>query len=75
MTGKLTELLPDMRMKHESRLTRLPPTLTHSLIVEQCRKGQGYPVVISEVHEQAVLSGRDRSCSSRWWRRPWSGRG
>ena len=34
--------------------------LGHSLIVEQCRKGQGYPVVISEAHEQAVVSGRDR---------------
>ena len=28
--------------------------------MEQCRKGQGYPVVISEAHEQAVVSGRDR---------------
>ena len=34
--------------------------LGHSLIVEQCRKGQGYPVVSSEAHEQAVVSGRDR---------------
>ena len=34
--------------------------LGHRLIVEQCRKGQGYPVVISEAHEQAVVSGRDR---------------
>ena len=32
-------------------------SLGHSLIVEQCRKGQGYPVVISEAHEQAVVSG------------------
>ena len=35
-------------------------SLGHRLIVEQCRKGQGYPVVISEAHEQAVVSGRDR---------------
>ena len=35
-------------------------SLGHSLIVEQCRKGQGYPVAISEAHEQAVVSGRDR---------------
>ena len=35
-------------------------SLGHTLIVEQCRKGQGYPVVISEAHEQAVVSGRDR---------------
>ena len=38
--------------------TLLP--LGHSLIVEQCRKGQGYPVSISEAHEQAVVTGRDR---------------
>ncbi|MDE2779158.1 MAG: DNA double-strand break repair nuclease NurA [Chloroflexota bacterium] len=33
---------------------------SHSLIVEQCRRGQGYPVVITESHEQAVITGRDR---------------
>ena len=32
----------------------------HSMIVEQCRKGQGYPVAITEAHEQAVVTGRDR---------------
>ena len=30
------------------------------LMVQQCRKGQGYPVVISEAHEQAVINGLDR---------------
>ena len=35
-------------------------SLGHSLIAEQCRRGQGYPVAISEAHEQAVVSGRDR---------------
>lgn len=34
--------------------------LGHTMIVEQCRKGQGYPVVITEAHEQAVVTGRDR---------------
>ncbi len=34
--------------------------LGHSLIVEQCKKGQGYPVAISESHEQAVINGSDR---------------
>ena len=34
--------------------------LGHSLIVEQCRKGSGYPVAISEAHEQAVINGTDR---------------
>jgi len=34
--------------------------LTHSLIMEQCRKGQGYPLALGEAHEQAVISGADR---------------
>ena len=34
--------------------------LTHSLILDQCRRGQGYPVALSESHEQAVLTGPDR---------------
>ncbi len=34
--------------------------LTHALILDQCRRGQGYPVVLSEAHEQAVVSGADR---------------
>jgi hypothetical protein len=34
--------------------------LGHSMIVAQCRKGQGYPVAISEAHEQAVINGLDR---------------
>jgi hypothetical protein len=34
--------------------------LTHSLILEQCRKGQGYPVALGEAHEQAVVTGADR---------------
>jgi GNAT superfamily N-acetyltransferase len=34
--------------------------LTHALVVDQCRRGQGYPVAIQEAHEQAVISGSDR---------------
>jgi hypothetical protein len=34
--------------------------LTHSLIFDQCRRGHGYPVVLSEAHEQAVVTGADR---------------
>ncbi len=40
-------------------------SLGHSLLVEQCRRGQGYPVAISEAHEQAVVSGRDRQLFKR----------
>ena len=35
-------------------------SIGHSLIVEQCEKGNGYPVAISEAHEQAVINGSDR---------------
>ncbi|MCI0866643.1 MAG: DNA double-strand break repair nuclease NurA [Chloroflexi bacterium] len=34
--------------------------LSHSLILDQCHRGQGYPVAISEAHEQAVITGADR---------------
>jgi hypothetical protein len=34
--------------------------LSHAFVVRQCRLGQGYPVVISEAHQQAVVTGRDR---------------
>ena len=35
-------------------------SLGQSLIMEQCKKGNGYPVAISEAHEQAVINGSDR---------------
>lgn len=34
--------------------------LGHAMLAKQCELGLGYPVVISEAHEQAVVSGRDR---------------
>ncbi|MFC2001412.1 DNA double-strand break repair nuclease NurA [Chloroflexota bacterium] len=34
--------------------------LAHALVLDQCRRGQGYPVVLSEAHEQAVVTGADR---------------
>ena len=34
--------------------------LVHALVLDQCRRGQGYPVALSEAHEQAVLTGADR---------------
>ena len=35
-------------------------SLTHGLLWDQCQRGQGYPVAISESHEQAVVTGADR---------------
>ena len=34
--------------------------LVHALVLDQCRRGQGYPVALSEAHEQAVVTGADR---------------
>jgi hypothetical protein len=34
--------------------------IVQALALDQCRRGQGYPVALSEAHEQAVLTGADR---------------
>jgi len=34
--------------------------LVHSLVLDQCRRGQGYPVALSEAHEKAVVTTVDR---------------
>ena len=34
--------------------------LAHSLILDQCQRGQGYPVALSEAHEQAVVTAAAR---------------
>lgn len=34
--------------------------LVHALVLDQCRRGHCYPVVLSEAHEQAVVTGADR---------------
>ena len=34
--------------------------LGHAMLVRQCQLGLGYPVAISESHEQAVITGHDR---------------
>jgi hypothetical protein len=34
--------------------------LTHALVLDQCRRGHGYPVALSEAHEKAVVTGADR---------------
>ena len=34
--------------------------LVHTLVLDQCRRGQGYPVALSEAHEKAVVTATDR---------------
>lgn len=39
--------------------------LVHSTVLEQCHRGLGYPVALSEAHEQAVITAADRE---QFWR-------
>lgn len=34
--------------------------LLHGLVLEQCRKGRGYPLALQEAHEQAVVTAGDQ---------------
>ena len=34
--------------------------LVHTLVLDQCQRGHGYPVALSEAHEKAVVTGLDR---------------
>ncbi len=34
--------------------------LVHSLVLDQCQRGRGYPVALSEAHEQAVVTAADK---------------
>jgi len=34
--------------------------LVHTLVLDQCQRGQGYPVALSEAHEKAVVTGVDK---------------
>ncbi|MBM2825197.1 MAG: hypothetical protein HW402_861, partial [Dehalococcoidales bacterium] len=47
--------IPQWVAKNESLLG-----LAHTLVLDQCRRGKGYPVALSEAHEQAVVREADR---------------
>jgi NurA-like 5'-3' nuclease len=34
--------------------------LVHALVLDQCRRGHGYPVALMEAHEKAVVTAADR---------------
>lgn len=34
--------------------------LVHATVLSECRKGKGYPIVLAEAHEQAVVRGAER---------------
>jgi hypothetical protein len=40
-------------------------SLLHALLIDQCRRGLGYPLAIMEAHEQAVISGPEREAFRR----------
>jgi hypothetical protein len=39
--------------------------LVHSLVYDQCAKGDGYPVALARAHEQAVVRSADRRAFQR----------
>jgi hypothetical protein len=47
--------IPEWIGKNKERLE-----LLHSLILDQCSKGRGYPISLMEAHEQAVITNSDR---------------
>ncbi len=47
--------IPEWVARNEGRLN-----LVHTLVLDQCHRGQGYPVALSEAHEQAVMREADR---------------
>jgi hypothetical protein len=47
--------IPQWVAEDEKRLN-----LVHTLVLDQCQHGQGYPVALSEAHEKAVITGADR---------------
>ena len=47
--------IPRWVAKDESRLN-----LAHALVLDQCQRGLGYPVALSEAHEAAVVTAADR---------------
>jgi hypothetical protein len=47
--------IPQWVAQDEKRLN-----LVHTLVLDQCRRGQGYPVALGEAHEKAVITGTDR---------------
>ena len=47
--------IPQWVATDESRLN-----LVHALVLDQCWRGQGYPVALSEAHEKAVVTAADK---------------
>jgi hypothetical protein len=37
----------------------------HSVVLDECRKGKGYPIALSEAHEHAVIRGPERDAFAR----------
>lgn len=50
-------------------------SLAHALVVDNARRGAGYPVALQEAHEQAVVTGADREAFKNMVERALEGRG
>ncbi len=56
MAEELTRIEVPQWVAEDKRLL----DITHAIILDQCRRGQGYPVALSEAHEKAVITAADR---------------
>lgn len=50
------------RVEIPAWVARHPPhlDLVHAIVYDQCQRGRGYPSVLQEAHEQAVIGGNER---------------
>jgi hypothetical protein len=58
---RLEEEVARLEMPHWAAVSGELMDIVHALVLDQCRRGQGYPVALSEAHEQAVVTGADRT--------------
>jgi len=56
LDGEVARVEVPLWVAENEKLVRL----VHSTILDQCRRGFGYPVALSEAHEQAVVNVADR---------------
>jgi hypothetical protein len=57
---KVGDEIARLEMPQWVALDRKRLELAHALVLDQCRRGHGYPVALAEAHEQAVITGADR---------------
>ena len=49
--------------------------LIHAVVLSECEKGDGYPMILTEAHERAVIRGHERQLFYDMIEREMTGRG